>query len=374
MTRRGALVAVAVTIAVGIGASVGHAQVVLRGGERVEDPVVRTSAAGVELGGARPRTLGWDVVREVLGEHEEDAAAYAALSDALWRARTRAERGDLTLAEPLFERAFAIAYGSTGPTSVVAAEGLLRCRLARGAHASALEPWLESLRLRRAGLRGDAGATANDRTRRSRVAEDDPWSIDSATGLAPALPPVWIDAPSLKSFPRLGPVQADNHEVVAFETLYRWAALRVMGEDAPFPSISAEALRSPGVRLVRSMVEAQHADADLRARARESLERDIGRDAGTWVEAWRRVAIGRSLLREDDASLRTRGMLELLHVPARFGASQPHLSAVALAEVCAELHARGEAASYETLRAELESLAPDHGAIVWLDNSVGGVR
>ena len=152
------------------------AQVVLRGGERIEEPVARVSVAGVEIGGARPRVLGWDVVRSVEGEHAQQAARMQPLSDALWRARARAERGDLTLAEPLFEQAFAQCYGVNGPTTLVASEGLLRCRLARGSHASALEPWLEALRLRRAGF-----------VPAERAGEAD---IDDATGLAPALPPV----------------------------------------------------------------------------------------------------------------------------------------------------------------------------------------
>lgn len=337
------------------------AQVTLRGGERIEDPVVRIDAGGVEVGGARPRVIGWERVREVHGEHAQAAAAYAPLSDALWRADLRLRRGDLAMAEPLFERAFAAFYGARGPSPQLAAQGLLRCRLARGAHASAVEPWLETLRLRR-----EHGAA------RAVGASDGADAIDPDTGLAPALPPVWLDTPALEALSRLGHVQTDDPVVGAFDAIYRWSAAATRDPGAPAPTISPAAAKDPGVQLARLVAEAQHGDASVRAAARGALRRDLQHDFGSWREAWRRVALGRSLLCEQDAASRAEGVLELLHVPARFGASSPHLSGVALALVCDELERTGDLAGAATLRAELEAISPSHPGLEWLDARRGG--
>src|SRR5207248_1943375 len=106
--------------------------------------------------------IGWDRVQRVEGEHAAEADGLAELADRTWRARSRIERGDFASAEPLFEQLFASMTGHDGPTAAIASEGLLRCRLARGAQAGAVWPWLEWLSVieRSGGLSAPASAGA----------------------------------------------------------------------------------------------------------------------------------------------------------------------------------------------------------------------
>src|SRR6185436_14279511 len=97
----------------------------------------------------------------VQGESAKKAAEFEALSTKAWRARTRAERGDWAAAEPLFEELFPLIEGKDGPTAAMVAEGLVRCRLRRGAQGAALWPWLEWLGvMERSGGLGPAAGKA----------------------------------------------------------------------------------------------------------------------------------------------------------------------------------------------------------------------
>ena len=161
-------------------------------------------AMGVGPQGVRVRSpqgdvvvVGWDRVLAVPASLREAAEPFRNLATDTWRARTRLERGDLVLAEPLlqatFERAQAEQRLLRGPTGMVVAEGLLRCRLARGAVAAAIEPWL---------LWMDAAIVRQPRT----TFANSTWAtdvglasaIDPASELCPYLPPIWLDSPSLR--------------------------------------------------------------------------------------------------------------------------------------------------------------------------------
>ncbi|MFG0274677.1 MAG: hypothetical protein ACF8QF_06440 [Phycisphaerales bacterium] len=62
-----------------------------------------------------------------------------------------------------------------------------------------------------------------------------------------------------------------------------------------------------------------------------------------------------------------RAIVELMHLPARFGQSQPWLTGVALAEASHALHLLGDNAGAATLRDELQRFDPAHPALDWLD-------
>ncbi|TVQ30586.1 MAG: hypothetical protein EA376_12035 [Phycisphaeraceae bacterium] len=342
-----------------------YGAVELRGaGQRsVEDPVVEVSPAGVtvesEDGGRR--IIGWDAVKQVRGTFAQQASDYARLSDMAWRARYRLARGDAPLAEPLFDELFTRLAGYDGPTPLMAAEGLLRCRLQRGAHAAAVTPWLEALRLHRAGHThpADIGAGALS-------------AIERDSGLAASLPPIWLELPWVRGFAesdepmRIG-AAGDDEVVQALASLYRHAAAWETGSTDPVPSIPDAAAQHPGAQLVHQIVLARAGDSAQRREARAALEAGLRGDLGSWREAWRRVGIGRSLLREQGEAERRAGLLHLLHLPARFGDTQPYLTGVALAEAVQALEASGENAGAERLRDELRSLDPEHPALRWLD-------
>jgi hypothetical protein len=84
-----------------------------------------------------------------------------------------------------------------------------------------------------------------------------------------------------------------------------------------------------------------------------------------WLEAWCRVGIGRSLLRESDESSRMQGVIELLHLPARFGAQEPYLSAVALAEAAVALGEMGDAAGASAIKSELREKFSRSAVLEW---------
>ncbi len=66
----------------------------------------------------------WDRVRRIDAEHR-DPVPIRRMETAvrLWRARSRVERHDTTLAEPLLERLFEFYRGQTHETALVVAEG-----------------------------------------------------------------------------------------------------------------------------------------------------------------------------------------------------------------------------------------------------------
>jgi hypothetical protein len=84
-----------------------------------------------------------------------------------------------------------------------------------------------------------------------------------------------------------------------------------------------------------------------------------------WLEAWCRIGIGRSLLRESDESSRMQGVIQLLHLPARFGTQEPYLCEVALAEASVALNELGDAAGASALKYELKERLPRSAALQW---------
>ncbi|MEC9372836.1 MAG: hypothetical protein VYC34_03295 [Planctomycetota bacterium] len=324
------------------------APVELRGGVVIEQPVAEIGPEGVTLGGEAPRVLSWDRVRAVTGPKAAEAKQYEQIAEDCWRAVTRLERGDAAMAEPLFERLFALYRAQEGPTAQVVAEGYLRCLVERNAQLSAVRVWLECVRLARA-----SGETIN--------------AIDETTLLAPSLPPCWSPSAGLSTIVRTwADLETDDAVTAALRDWCVFAARCESGESASPPAADAEAAVHPGVRLVAQLTLAQYGDASQRAAARQELAAGLVRDEGTWREAWRRFAIGRSFLREDDAALRRRGMIELLHVPARFSSTQPYLAGLAVAEAAQAMMERGELTGAASLRTELERQYAGHPAIDWL--------
>jgi hypothetical protein len=343
---------------------------------RLEGVVVREPGAGAA------RVIGWDRVRSVEGPLAPEAAAFAEIMDGAWRARSRVERLDYAGAEPLLEELFAryrqAEAGGTGggPTGAVVDEALMRCRLARGAPGAALWPWLSMVQRRQAagaaGMAGWIGGTI-----------DRPPIRDAATDLVGALAPMFVDdraTAALAEAPEWGWFADGPRAAAQLAALYRAAA---QFEVSPGTAVDASLLvprghaEHAGVRLVSEVVAARVGDREQRRAARAALEQRIRAAAGAaanvegaagapaWVEAWCRAAIGRSMLREEEARERRRGVTELLHVPARFGDSLPHLSALALAESAAAMQEMGDAESAGVLLRELRSRCPGHPILEW---------
>ena len=104
--------------------------------------------------------------------------------DTLWRAKLRFLRGDLQLAQPIFESLFHELIGSNGKDARLVSEGLMRCYVAKGELTKALHPWLETVRLHESGI-------------------ESPYTnlnpiLDSSTLLCRHLPPIWSHTEQVK--------------------------------------------------------------------------------------------------------------------------------------------------------------------------------
>lgn len=349
----------------------------LRGGEPAPaGQVVAVDAAGVHLGPApvegkapvRTMVIPWDRIASVDGR--EDAAPYLGIAEDAWRARTRIERGDFISAEPLLEKLFAQYRGQTGATAAIVAEGLLRCRLRRGAHVLAIEPWLTLL-----------GATSGPHTavlHEAWAAEAGlPTVLDPATGLIPALPPMWLSWPSVDSYakrtepanpaanPAAGP--ADARAALLGQIYYQAARF-----EAGLPATLSElATNDPGVNIAWQVVQSRIGTPEQREAARKLLRERLRRTSAQtapppWLEAWVHAAIGRSLIREESSDQKQAGIIELLNIPARFSRTHPYLTGLALAESSASLRALGDHEGADLLAQELAASYPTHPVNDWL--------
>lgn len=317
-------------------------EVLMRGGKPSLRGELTFDEAGVTVrqgvGGDATQFVPWDRVREVRMFDEHPLLAdYMRTAEELWRARSRLQRGDAGMAEPLFERLFERYRGSTHETALIVAEGLLRCRIERQDLSRAVVPALEAARLRRQRIVTD------------RYHELVPV-FDEASSLCIYLPPVWIDERAAERLAgELARYDARGDEVVAaLAELYRATTQTLEFE----PSFDRETNRHSGVRLLRDLVGTKCTDAARREVARGRLVRDM-RDHAPWAEAWARYFVGASLLAEDDASQKDVGALQLTHLPARFSQQQPYLAGMAIARLIDMSHSGGNTEAAQSLRMEL---------------------
>ncbi|MFG0286040.1 MAG: hypothetical protein ACF8R7_16605 [Phycisphaerales bacterium JB039] len=311
--------------------------------------------------------VSWDRVLRIEGDQAEKAAEFMPVADAAWRARRRLERADAVGAEPLFEELFAQTRTWRGPTAAVIREGLMRCRLRRGAQIGAIEPWLALLEAR-ASVEAGIQPFASEWARAAGLGE----VLDPATGLAPALPPMWLDWASVRQFGAAGePGQAlENEQASALRALYVAAARFEAGLSAELPPATGD----PAVRLVRDIVAARIGPPAERASARIRLRQRLDEGAAPWLSAWLRIALGRSLIREPDEQQRLLGVAELLSGPALFAETHPYLAGLGLAEASRELAQLGRIEASLALRRELEDRFPSHPAltIAWTPAPAAG--
>lgn len=285
-------------------------------------------AAGVSIVtefGAR-HVVPWDRVRRVIitdgGDRrvrERAVARYAEQADQLWRARSRVERGDVALAAPLFERLFEMYRGTDSETALVVAEGLLRCRLAQGANASAVAPALEAARLRRAGV-----------DTRSYGMLDPVWDADLE--LVPQLPPAWLTGAALQAaLSDLENMQTDDAVIRAMALAYARAMRRHLGvPEADQVELAGDVERHSGVRLLGLLADALSPDASTRADASDRLG-DLAKGLPPAFAVWSEFGRAVAGLRSEDASRRKAGVVSLLSVAVEDRARQPYLGGLSLA-------------------------------------------
>lgn len=320
--------------------------------------VTSVDAAGVHTtsGDGAVRVIAWHKVVGVDGPLADDAKAYLSHGDELWRALARLDRGDLPAAEVMLEGLTGELTTTPGPTAEAIWQGLLRCRLDRGAQTGAASAWLSWRSVRSAGTSSEQGASEfSDR-------------VPTPTGLVPAIPPVWVSVPSVAVLAsggteqwKLGAAGSDTSNELLAQWYLRAARGAAEREAGAWPEMSAD----QDVVLVAAMVKAQYGDDKERHGAREELRGIMAVRAEGWVEVWARAAIGRSLLKENDVETRRLGVVELLHIPSRLEAVVPYLTGVALADCAAGLRKLGDTAGATVLRDELLRRYAGHPAVEW---------
>ncbi len=333
-------------------------RVILR--DRTADPianVVAVDAAGVKVSdGGSERVIPWQRVMSVEGPLSGAAGSYLPQGEELWRAFARLGRGDLPAAEAMLERIKGELAQAPGPTSEAIWLGLMRCRLERGAQTAAVAAWLSWTQVRVAGS-SEASTFALP-----------PAMTPDAVGLIPALPPIWINTPSVAVVGSAGvdPWRIDTQSADSpGKILKAWYIRAARGacemSGGPWPA----QIDDRRVQFVAAVVTAQYGDDSERLAARELLKAMMTQRSEPWVEAWVRVAMGRSLLKETDPELKRLGVVELLHVPARLETVVPYLTGVALAESAAALRGMGDLESATRLREELVRKFAGHPSMEW---------
>lgn len=331
------------------------------GGLAFEREVVSVTEAGVlTVEGDQRILIGLDRVKGISGAASIDFAKHSILATELWRARVRLERADISGAEPIFERHAPTYAMMDGPTAALVHVGLMRCRIERGALAGALFPWIYSVA---------AGDSVDYAASVIRSEKRDALVVDRETGLAPALAPIYLDVPAtralLKSEWPHRAIRAEGRKNVdralELSAWYRAALCFELGEQVEIPAAPGTSDR--GLTLVREIVLARVADPARRAIARNSLKLRGQEAQSAWVRVWTNIAIGRSLLLEDNEEDRLLGVGLLLEVAAVESGIMPELTVVAFAEAATALELLGDRSGASKLWAELEAFAPDHSVL-----------
>lgn len=337
---------------------------------------LEVSQAGVMFQtGSDPAVLfSWDRVRDLKTEIPGLRNKYQQMrffADDLWRARTRIEREDYGLAEPLLKKHFKAVIGRNDPSARVVAEGLLRCRLSRQAREQAVLPWLETARMIRAGIEISAYSKMTP-------------ILDANSGLCPDLPPVWIEGPDLESmvaglgtyFPTDAPVTrtlAKLYLESARRELIRWG-MATSSENTPSPDSDAgepddsqitfnrqtDPASSVAVSFVGAFLDATTPDKSesIRNTAVKRLTRWIADP--DWKGAWAHYARGSARLQSPRTEDQDRGLVDLLYLPSEYVESERYLAGFAIQHAIQHLKSRGRTEAADSLRNDFEKRFADH--------------
>lgn len=334
--------------------------------------VLSINAQGVVVGSpaVAPVLVPWGRVLEVGGHWAEPAQTYAEIADLAWRAELRLARGDVLTAEPMFERLIELigerADESDGPTKAAALSGLLRCQLGRGARALAVSTWTQwvdalgvrssvTVYRRRGGgsVGGPSGGPSGGTSGGPRGSAGSVQPEDGSI-LLPRLPPMWSNDEDAQFLANQQEPEGDTASKGATLGMLYWLSARVA---VGLPDTMPEGIAGDAeVLFIADLVRAQMPERELSRPARLRLEQRLEAGMPGWQEAWTRIAIGRSLVAEDNQDLREQGVVQLLHVPSRLMVVSPGLTGLALQDAARALEAMGEDRASAVLRNELRRM------------------
>lgn len=338
-----------------------------RGGQGQQLGVSAVSIDGVCIGElvagvSSAKMLSWHQIKAINGALAAGSQPFLVNADAAWRGLARLERGDQLGAEAILEPLAKTYQLRGGPTAAAVHAGLLRCRLGRGAQTLAIDAWVGWLAANEIAPNAGGGPAVSSWDHADELLVG---VIDPATGLATALPPVWLNVPAVKSLAGVDamPSEPGPSRGEQMRDLYIQAARFECRLPARLRAM--DPAWSESQRLVWQIVAARIGDDATRKDARAALQGRLRVAAPAWQEAWSRVAIGRSLLLESDDESKRDGLLQLLTITSREDGSDVYLAGIALAEASAALRARGNTAGANLVLADLIRQYPDHPAMEW---------
>ncbi|MDG2423056.1 MAG: hypothetical protein P8M22_03660 [Phycisphaerales bacterium] len=304
--------------------------------------------------------VAWDLVRDIRfddpdGQNKAMADRLARAND-IWRARSRLQRGDVDLAEPLFEKYFVPTPSNRDETSLIIAEGLLRCRLSRGDLVDAILPALETMRLRRLGVE-------TDRYEQLGLLHD------PGSGLCIYLPPAWAhETARSRLLSQLEQWDAGGDETLAdvadtYRVLVEYPSGTIPESllEKESDPVQRAGQEHPAFRLLELAVESRRDSVETRRSARAKM-RSLLKQPSDWKRPWLHYLLGVSLLQESGDGMRRKGLVELAWIPSRYGSEHPYLAGIAMAMMAAELDRQGETEPAAKLRYELGTHYENHPA------------
>jgi hypothetical protein len=252
--------------------------------------------------------------------------------DKLWRAKRRLLRGDVQLSEPIFASQFRTLVGLDSKDSLLAAEGLLRVLIARGAISKAVHPWLETVRLNELGIESPF--------------DDLPSVLHSETMLCPHLPITEVHGISQQIL--------DSY---LNSTLPLTASLaNYLLEDSVPPYTPTDSVKDS--LFLPQLLQASSGDAP----AREGLLARMD-SFQPWQRAWTHYAISKGLLDTPTPKERNAGLLHLVEVASLQPEIQPWLTGVAMLKLADELALDGFEQQAERIQFEAMRLFPTHPVV-----------
>lgn len=319
------------------------------------------------------RLVTWDRIRRLHGVSDPRMDGWLEDGTRVWRARIRISRGDPLSAEPLLEPLFDRFVGRTDELALVVAEGLLRCRIARGANDLAVVPMLETIRLRDAGVSSTAYASL-------------PPVLQDVWSLVPAVPPAWhagADRAGLAT--RLHETLRRLEQTLAAEgaaptprtaaarraaSIASWYLAAVRAEEgSPLRPPTIAAGDDPGLRLLAEVLtgrppeaaDVAGGDPEAAPDPRAILEAATpGPTEPAWIGDWRDYFEGRRGLLADESAEREAGLLRLLRPAALRPSEHPYLAGIGLARAADALERMGRPEEAAILRADLAARFPGH--------------
>ncbi len=320
-------------------------RVVLRNLEIISDrTVVSFDEDGVRLD--NDRVITWDEIERGSVEEtkqKEFDQLLEELGGPLYRIRQRLKVGDY---EGLLEHAEAVYpryVDRSSSTAYMVFQSLMWARIAAGQREAAVEPYFRSLQYL---------ATSNDRT---ALPGQRQLQYDAATGMTPALVPVWFDADAAKAvLPKVYEAIMSLKQRPEGIYIY-YGTLTLAAGDADTAS-----------RMFNAVKGEQRATAEWRDIALAQLEVTAGKPgpavarlqapAEKLLPQNRPAAIywlGRSSIASSDERIRREGVLQLLQLPAVYGKSHPELAGAGLYEAMRTLDALDDAKASVAVRKEL---------------------